>query len=124
MAEENKATPIQRRRYYRLRYPEGEGPFISIDRNQYRVFEISEGGARVFVPDTSIFSVGDEFEGFILFNDSEKEYSGSSRETVKARVLRIHEGVIVLKFHTDEGVSLQRMMHEQITVRKNHPHLF
>ncbi|MEM9445016.1 MAG: PilZ domain-containing protein [Verrucomicrobiota bacterium] len=120
--------PVQRRRFYRLRYPENEGPrFIIDEKTVYRVFEISEGGARVYVPDSSLFHVHDTLEGELRFreeNDDGEEAYKDETVPVKGIIIRIHESVIVIQFDDKDNVPLENMIQEQVRIRAKFPLAF
>lgn len=109
-----------RRAYYRLRYPKAEGPILYYLDKRLEVFEVSEGGARIAVPDSNTYQVGKQIEGNLRFPEDEDGNPGEVM-FVAGEILRVHEGVIVVKF--SKGITLQLMTSEQIRVRKKYPHL-
>ncbi len=104
-----------RRNHYRLQYPPSEQPTIRIDGRKLKVFDLSEGGAKVVLaggyeprPDQPIVAV-------IQFADGQTM-------TVEGVVLRVDQEWLTLRF--TKGVSQKRMLWEQVRLRKRYPTLF
>ena len=61
----------ERRRHYRLRYPEAERPTARINDSDYLVVDISEGGVRVLLAGGRALPRDQRFAGTVLFPDGE-----------------------------------------------------
>jgi len=105
----------QRRRYYRLHYPEIERPTVWFKGRYYEVSEISEGGVVILLGDGCAVRLGQAFVGVIQFQDGETN-------SIVGVVLRIDGNRMVVKL--SKGISLRRMMTEQIRLRKKYPMFF
>jgi hypothetical protein len=105
----------QRRRYYRLRYPEVERPTVWFKGRYYEVLEVSEGGAMILLGDGCAVRLGQSFVGVVQFQDGETS-------SIVGVVLRLDENKMVVKL--SKGISLRRMMAEQIRLRKKYPMFF
>jgi hypothetical protein len=105
----------QRRRYYRLRYPEVERPTVWFKGRYYEAAEVSEGGVMILLGDGCAVRLGQSFVGVIQFQDGETN-------SIVGVVLRIDETKMAVKL--SKGISLRRMMAEQIRLRKKYPMLF
>jgi len=105
----------QRRRYYRLHYPEVERPTVWFKGQYYGVTEVSEGGVMILLGDGCAVRLGQSFVGVIQFQDGETN-------PIVGVVLRIDEGRMAVKL--SKGISLRRMMAEQIRIRNKYPMFF
>jgi hypothetical protein len=105
----------QRRRYYRLHYPEVERPTVWFKGRYYEVAEVSEGGVMILLGDGCAVGLGQSFVGVVRFQDGETN-------SIVGVVLRIDENKMVVKL--SKGISLRRMMAEQIRLRKKYPMFF
>ena len=105
----------QRRRYYRLQYPEVERPTVWFKGRTYEVAEVSEGGVMILLGDGCAVRVGQSFAGVVEFEDGETN-------SIVGVVLRIDANKMIVKL--SKGISLRRMMAEQIRLRKKYPMLF
>jgi hypothetical protein len=97
------ADSAERRRFYRLRYPEEERPVALAENRVFRVAELSEEGVRIVLADGQP-AVGVAFAGYVRFPDDQVA-------TVEGVVLR-HEGAEAVVYLT-VGVPLRRMLAEQ-----------
>ena len=95
---------VNKRRYYRLRYPEKEEmPRIELGEREYPISEISEGGMRVLCP-ADEFKLGESIEGIIKFvNEDTVPFNGLVYRRDE------HEHI----FAPLEGVNMQRIVTEQ-----------
>jgi len=105
----------QRRRYYRLQYPEVERPTVWFKGRDYEVTEVSEGGVMILLGDGCAVRLGQSFVGVIQFQDGETN-------PIVGVVLRIAANKMAVKL--SKGISLRRMMAEQIRLRKKYPMFF
>ena len=104
------------RSVFRLRYPEALRPSIRLNGLQYRVSELSEGGVRILLKDSTGAKFSGEQVGHITFADQQAE-------VVEGKVLRIDttsadDVEAVLQLTT--GVSLKRMLSEQVRIRSEY----
>jgi len=93
----------QRRRFYRIKYPLIERPTITVDKKEYKVIDISEGGVKFFSPVTS-FKVSEYIKGLIKFHDGEVM-------PVEGHVLRLQNKRVIILL--DRKIPLQRILKEQ-----------
>lgn len=107
--------PYEKRSYYRLQYPKPERPSVWFQGRSYDVTEISEGGLRIRVAGGCAVRLHQTFAGVLRFND------GGTTPIVGV-VLRLDGSEIVVKL--SKGISLKRMLSEQIRLRKKYPMLF
>jgi hypothetical protein len=107
--------PEEKRSYYRLQYPRPERPTVWFQGCCYDVTEISEGGVRIRLAGGCAGRLRQTFAGVLRFND------GGTTPIVGV-VLRWDDSEIVVKLA--KGISLKRMLSEQIRLRKKYPMLF
>ncbi len=106
-------TPrVQQREFYRLWYPVAERPSLRIDDQEFDVSEVSEAGARIVIASQVELADAEAFTGTVTFRTGEKD-------CVKGTILRSSENEIVANLTT--GISLKRMMAEQIRIRQKYP---
>lgn len=102
----------QQRAYFRLWYPQSARPTLVIGDQKFEVSEISEEGARIVLSRPFHRAENESFTGVIQFQDGQTE-------SVAGVVLRSTESEVVANL--SQGISLKRMMAEQIQIRKNFP---
>jgi hypothetical protein len=100
---------IQRRKYFRVRYPSKLAPEIVIWARNFHVIDISEMGVRFSNPDKLEFPVGYVVRGVITFHDKESmQVSGSvawaQGEDVALRLVK--------------GIPFNRVLSEQALIRR------
>lgn len=103
---------IQQRAFFRLRYPTIERPTVQIGEQELEVSEISEEGARIVLAGPCMIDQEQSFTGVIRFHDDEAD-------SVDGVVLRSSENELVANL--TRGVSMKRMMSEQIRLRQKYP---
>lgn len=103
---------IQERAFFRLRYPTVERPKLQIGDQEFEVSEISEEGARIILSDPCTIDQGQPFEGVLCFPDDEKD-------SIEGVILRSSDDELVANL--TRGVSMKRMMSEQIRLRQKYP---
>jgi len=111
----DKDEGIQRRQFFRLRYPKNERPRARILDRDFRVCEISEQGTRILFTNSHPVSAGILIRGTIHF------HAGEHIE-IEGRVLRMDGQELVAKL--TKGPDLKRMTAEQIYLRKKYPGMF
>lgn len=104
------------RTFYRLRYPSGAGPSIRIDGLAYAVTELSESGVRILLEPDSSVRVNDRLIGHVTFFDQETEVI----EGEIARIERNGVDQVEAILHLSKGVSLKRMLSEQVRIRSEY----
>lgn len=103
---------VQQREFYRLWYPVAERPSLRIDDQEFDVSEVSEAGVRIVIASQVELADAEVFTGTITFRSGEKE-------SVEGTILRSSENEIVANLTI--GISLKRMMAEQIRIRRKYP---
>jgi len=104
-----------RRSHYRLGYPEAERPTVRIGNRDYEVSEISEGGAQILISRNEAGNLAQSFTGVLTFQDGEAF-------PIEGVVMRSTGTSLIVKL--SKGVSLKRMLSEQIRLRKSYPMLY
>ncbi|MDG1513698.1 MAG: PilZ domain-containing protein [Mariniblastus sp.] len=104
-----------RRSHYRLRYPPASQPTIQIGNDTYQVAEISEAGARIVLEGTFSIAPSEAFAGDVVFHDGESI-------SIEGSVLRTHGNEVAVQL--SKGISIKRMLAEQIWLRKEFPMFF
>ncbi len=105
----------ERRRHYRLRYPEAERPTARINDLDYPVVDISEGGSRLLLAGGRGLRRGQQFAGTVLFPDGETV-------PIEGVVLRSTEKHMAVQL--SKGISQKRMVAEQKRIREKYPLFF
>lgn len=103
---------IQERAHFRLRYPHAERPTLSIRDQTLGVSEISEEGARIVLSGPFDHNRKEPFTGVLRFSDGESD-------SVEGVIIRASESELVANL--TQGVTLKRMMSEQIRLRQKYP---
>lgn len=104
------------RTVYRLRYPSGAGPSVRIDGLTYAVTELSESGVRILLESDSSVSVKDRLIGHVTFFDD-------ATEVIEGEIARIEGNTadqVEAVLHLSKGVSLKRMLSEQVRIRSEY----
>lgn len=102
----------QQRAYFRLWYPQAARPILVIGDRKFEVTEISEEGARIAISGSFCRAENESFSGTIQFRNGESD-------SVAGTVLRSSPEEVVASLN--QGISLKRMMSEQIRIRQNFP---
>jgi hypothetical protein len=107
-------TSINKREFYRLRYPIMDRPKLELNGQQFEVTEIAERSLQFVRIVNLTLPLGQEVSGTVTFHD---------RQTVnivgKFGRIRHNEGVVVEL----EGVDLSRMFKEQFYLNAKFPRL-
>ncbi len=111
----NRPPDYERRSYYRLRYPRAERPALRSEDREFKVSEVSEGGARIVLKGEHDVELDQPFAGTLCFPDGEST-------AVEGIVMRSDEYEIVVAL--SRGVSLNRMVKEQSRLRQKYPIFF
>ncbi|GLO61981.1 hypothetical protein MACH09_24890 [Vibrio sp. MACH09] len=106
---------IQKREFFRLRYPRNERPRAKLLGRDFWVCEISEQGTRILFTNSHPVTRGISITGSIRFHDGEMI-------EIKGQVLRLDDGELVAQL--SKGPDLKRMTKEQIYIRKKYPGFF
>lgn len=107
---------IQRRQFFRLRYPKSARPRAKLLGHDFWVCEISEQGTRILFTSSHPVSRGVTITGFIRFHDGEEI-------EIKGKVLRLDDNDELIA-QLSKGPDLKRMTQEQIYIRKKFPGYF
>ena len=105
----------QRRGFYRLEYPVTERPTVRYKGRDYKVSEASEGGIKILLDRHCEIHARQLFAGVVRFKDG-------GIAPVVGVVLRSDEREMIVKF--TKGISFNRMMAEQMRIRKKYPMFF
>lgn len=102
----------QQRAYFRLWYPQVARPALVIGDRKFEVTEISEEGVRIAISGSFGREENESFSGTIQFSNGESDpVAGTVRRSSPKEVVA----------SLSRGISLKRMMSEQIRIRKNFP---
>lgn len=97
---------LERRRYFRLRYPSMRQPILYFNAHLYPIEEISEGGLIFQCASPTIYHPGQLVQARVQFID------GFS-QPVTGRIHRGTNNIVVIQL-TKQMVPLARIYHEQI----------
>lgn len=111
----DKELEVQRRAFFRLRYPKGERPRATILDRDFRVCEISEQGTRILFTNSHPVAEGIPISGRIRFHDGVEI-------VIEGYVLRQDDNELVARL--SKGPDLKRMTKEQIYLRRKYPSLY
>lgn len=100
----------QRREYFRVEFPLGFRPKLSIMGDSFDVLDISECGIRFLIGDDVNFIIGTHINGSIRFSDGEEL-------VCKGVVLRKEFGSVAV--HHDVPVPLARIRLEHLNLIRN-----
>ncbi|MDR9829314.1 PilZ domain-containing protein [Vibrio sp. FNV 38] len=105
----------QKRRHFRLRYPQRARPVIRLQGQGYYVSELSERGIRVEMRYPESYLFGSPIAGHVALK-------GAEVIKVEGHVLRSDHNQLVVELVT--GPSFKQMMQQQGYVRKHYPLFF
>ena len=105
---------VQKRQYYRLKYPKRARPTVKIDDQLFHVCEISEQGIRISMPRVTTLYCGLSMSGTVQLR---------SNNTVKiaGQVLRFQQDEVVVQL--SNGPAFKHMVEEQRYIRQRYPSL-
>lgn len=110
--QKNKNVKMNKRAYYRVRYPIACRPNLAMLNSVYEVIDISEHGIRFFGNDVSRFHSDMEIQAILTFND------GSSLG-IKGKIIRIDKKNAVM--HLQDCIPFGRIVAEQRLIKVNYP---
>jgi hypothetical protein len=105
-------TRNHERAHYRLWYPQADRPTLEVGDQKFEVSEISEEGARIVLSRPFGHDRDEPFTGVLQFSNGESD-------PVEGVVLRSTQDEVVANLTS--GVTLKRMMSEQIRIRQKYP---
>ena len=105
----------ERRKYHRLKYPEGDRPTVRMSGHDYPVSEISEKGTKILLPKSGQVSQDQSVSGVLWFQDG-------VNIVIQGVIQRCDENGMALKL--SKGISMQRMIIEQSRLLQKYPTLF
>jgi len=106
---------IQRRQYYRLKYPKRARPVMRIEDHQFHVCESSEKGLRVVMNNITNLYRGLRLSGTVRLN-------GNQEVEIEGSILRFDDNEVIVKL--DKGLSFRDMVSEQRHIRQKYPSFF
>ncbi|MDC5707240.1 PilZ domain-containing protein [Vibrio europaeus] len=106
---------IQKRQFYRLRYPKRARPFVRFGDDLFQVAEVSEGGIRMVVANSNTMYKGLEIKGMLNLNDE-------SRVEIEGAVLRFDRDEVIVQLR--KGPTFKIMVDEQRKIRSKYPVFF
>ena len=101
---------------YRLRYPTAARPVVRINGLAYSVTELSEAGVRLLVDDDTSSGLKGALVGHLTFFDQETDVI----EGEVARIDSNNPDQVEAILHLTKGVSLKRMISEQVRIRSEY----
>lgn len=105
---------LQKRKFYRLRYPKRARPFVRFGDEMFQVTEVSEGGIRMVVSNYGSMYKGLTVKGILNLNDSRIDIEGA--------VLRFEGDEVIVQLL--KGPSFKIMVDEQRHIRNKYPVFF
>ncbi|KJY84924.1 peptide chain release factor A [Vibrio galatheae] len=106
---------IQKRQFYRLRYPKRARPFVRLGEELFKVTEVSEGGIRMVVNNTETMYKGLSVKGVLNLNDE-------NRVEIEGAVLRFEHDEVIVQLR--KGPTFKIMVDEQRNIRNKYPVFF
>ncbi|MCH8830464.1 MAG: PilZ domain-containing protein [Planctomycetes bacterium] len=103
---------LERRRYYRIQYPLAERPRLIVNHREFRVVEISEGGAQIKNACSAPKCLATPYPVRIIFQKGEEACTD-------AVIVRESPGQFILRFVKE--ISLRMLTSEQIRLAKRYP---
>ena len=100
------------RAYFRLSYPLRMRPTLILDRNQYKVSEVSECGLRFQIKSEDCFEIGNVIRGMITFSDG-------GQTGISGTIFRREKQEVVVA--PLEGITFQRLVIEQRHIMSQFP---
>ncbi|MGF1696187.1 PilZ domain-containing protein [Vibrio kyushuensis] len=106
---------IQKRQYYRLKYPKRAMPVMRIQDELYRVSEVSEKGIRFVIDKPDSIHHGLDMSGVLNLHDD-------SQISIQGAVLRLDKNEVIILL--SKGPSFKDMVQEQRHIRQKYPTYF
>ncbi|WP_295894347.1 PilZ domain-containing protein [uncultured Vibrio sp.] len=103
---------VQKRQYYRLKYPKKAMPVMIIQDARYHVSEVSEKGIRFVIDDPNRVHHGLDMSGILSLHDD-------SQVCVEGSVLRLDKNEVIILL--TKGPSFKDMVQEQRHIRQKYP---
>ncbi|GAK82719.1 protein chain release factor A [Vibrio ponticus] len=103
---------VQKRKYYRLRYPRRAMPTVRIDDQLFHVSEISEKGIRIIMNNFASLYRGLTLTGTLSLGVD-------NQIPVKGQVLRFDDNEVILQLV--QGPSFKDMVEQQRHIRTKYP---
>ena len=104
---------LERRRFYRLKYPISASPTLELALRVYRISEISEEGLRFHCAKAKSYRVGRTVAGRIVFRDG-------TIHKIEGAVLRTTDDEVVVKLSRGM-IPFKKIMEEQQFIIRNFP---
>ncbi|MGX9418827.1 PilZ domain-containing protein [Vibrio sp. RC27] len=106
---------VQRRQYYRLKYPKRARPVMRIEDQFFHVCESSERGIRVVMNNITNLYRGLRLSGTVRLHSNQEV-------SIEGSIVRFDNGEVVVKL--DKGLSFRDMVAEQRHIRQKYPLFF
>ncbi len=106
---------IQKRKYYRLRYPKRARAVLRVQDELFHVSEVSERGIRILTRRVEDFCRGVHLSGFLDMNDE-------SQIRIEGAILRHDDEEVILQL--TKGPSFKNMVAEQRHIKNKYPSYF
>ncbi len=106
---------VQKRKYYRLKYPRRAMPVVRIDGELFHVSEISEKGIRVVMNNPTTLYRGLSLKGTLSLGVE-------TTIKVKGTILRFDKNEVILQL--TQGPSFKDMVEQQRHIRNRYPVYF
>ncbi|MGF1909836.1 PilZ domain-containing protein [Vibrio kasasachensis] len=106
---------VQKRKYYRLKYPRRAMPIVRIDDELFHVSEISEKGIRIVMNNLTTLYRGLTLKGTLSLGVEEKLQ-------VTGTILRFDKNEVILQL--TQGPSFKDMVEQQRHIRNRYPAYF
>ncbi|MFM2590192.1 PilZ domain-containing protein [Vibrio sp. TBV020] len=106
---------VQKRRYYRLKYPKRARPFVRFGDEMFQVTEVSEGGIRMVTNHFTSMYKGLTVKGLLNLNEE-------NTVEIEGAVLRFDNDEVIIQLV--KGPTFKIMVDEQRYIRTKYPVFF
>ena len=106
---------VQKRKYYRLRYPSRAMPVVRIQDELFHVSEVSEKGIRVIMNNLTTLYKGLSLTGTLSL-------SVDCKVPIEGAILRFDKNEVIIQLY--KGPSFKDMVEQQRHIRNKYPAYF
>lgn len=106
---------VQKRQFYRLRYPKRARPFVRFGEELFQVTEVSEGGIRMMASNFTSMYKGLQVKGLLNLNEK-------NGVEIEGAVLRFEKDEVIIQLR--KGPTFKIMVDEQRKIRNKYPVFF
>ena len=102
----------EKRKYFRIIYPEPSRPKIVIGEKHFDIIDISEQGVKFCLDENLKLPEDEDLQGIVTF-------PGGTKVEIQGKILRRHGDKLIILF--EHGIPAERISKEHIQLRLKYP---